>query len=89
MRDIRVAAGLVAALIVALQAAPALAQEAGDIDPSVPTNLYTNIDFNFELQDHPGDGEEQERQCDRQHRGDRHEAVGHQPLPQRADPHRN
>ena len=33
------------------------AQERADIDPSNPTNLYTNVDFNFELQDHPGDGD--------------------------------
>lgn len=32
-------------------------QGQGEIDPSIPTNLYTNIDFNFELQDHPGDGD--------------------------------
>jgi hypothetical protein len=35
----------------------AQAQADGSIDPSVPTNLYTNIDFNFEVQDHPGDGD--------------------------------
>jgi len=33
------------------------AEEQADIDPSKPTNLYTNIDSNFELQDHPGDGD--------------------------------
>jgi hypothetical protein len=43
-------------LIVLLAAQVCLGQEE-DIDPSRPTNLYTNIDFNFEIQDHPGDGD--------------------------------
>ena len=28
-----------------------------EINPSKPTNLYSNIDFNFEFQNHPGDGD--------------------------------
>ena len=38
---------LLGALTSAMGAGSAAAQEQGDIDPSIPTNLYTNIDFNF------------------------------------------
>ena len=37
--------------------ASSVAAQVEPIDPSKPTNLYTNIDFNFELQDHKGDGD--------------------------------
>lgn len=48
---------IAAGLCVLVPAATAAAQQEAGIDPSIPTNLYTNIDFNFELQDHPGDGD--------------------------------